>query len=450
MRHRGRSPRRRTAGIVTALAAVGLVAAVAAYADASFSDPPGDANEAPDIASVTIEDPGAARVTVSVSFANFRALPPDSRVMLRFDLDEDEETGAEGDEIVVRYSSDGTLQFLRWDGSVLVPLPTTGMSATFSDGVLAYTIERQLLGGATSFGLVAVATRSQQAGAGVVTATDFAPADGRHVFAAPGTVSYPDPDGDHDVAPDITSIAVVDTSDGTITFRLTTANYTTLPPDKLIGIGIDLAGRPDRDDGLFLGYLSGSRTVEVDREEDGILAPAEPPFRVSGSHEEGVLTFSVHRSELDGAAAFGFGVVSADLVGPGESEGQEFEGEVEALDSAPDDLSALFSYRLANPGPVRLRAGAVSGSRAPRAGRPFTVGVMVRRLDTYRVVRSGAVTCRASVGGKRVRASGRFRGSRAECKLQIPARRSASVLRGTIAVRVGGASHRSTFRYVVR
>jgi hypothetical protein len=70
-----------------------------------------------------------------------------------------------------------------------------------------------------------------------------------------------------------------------------------------------------------------------------------------------VLTFAVPRKLLDGASAIGFGIVSADLVGPGESEGEEFERELEALDAAPDNLELLYPYRLVNPGPLVLRAG---------------------------------------------------------------------------------------------
>ena len=97
----------------------------------------------------------------------------------------------------------------------------------------------------------------------------------------------------------------------------------------------------------------------------------------------------VPRRLLDGASAIGFGVVSADLsVGPGESEGEEFEGEIEALDAA-DDLESLYPYNLANPGPLRS-ASAVAASPMPHAGRAVTFRVVVRRLDTYRVVRTWA------------------------------------------------------------
>lgn len=447
------TPRRRgRAAILVAGSAIALLAAVGALASESYTDPANDANEAPDISSVTVDDTGSGPIQVRVALANFRILPPNSRVVVSFDLDRNQATGAGGDEMTLRYSSDGTLDFFRWDGSQLIARPATGMSAELAGGVLSFTVDRAQLAGSTSFGVLAVAARTQQVAIGVVISTDFAPGAGRNVYSAPGAVSFRDPDNDQDVAPDITSVAVSDSTGGTIEFRLTTANYATLPPDKLIGIGIDLAGRPDSDDALFIGYLSGTRTVEFDRETRGVSQPADPPFRVSASHADRVLTFSIHRSELDGASAFGFGVVSADLVGPGESEGEEFEGEVEALDTAPDDLAGpLYSYRMLNPGPLRIRAGAVTGSAVgARAGRPFVASIALRRMDTYRIVRSGSVRCTASVAGARLKATGRFRGGNAECHLRIPAGKAGAVLRGSIFVRVAETSHRSSFRFVVR
>ena len=441
---------RRIATVATALGlVVALVTAAAALARTSYQDPVGDANEAPDISTVAVDDAGGASVAVRVSFANFRTLPPNSRVLVRFDLDRNASTGDLGDEVTLRYSSDGTLASFRWDGAQLVPLPA-GTSASFSDGVLSLAVDETHLGGATSFGLLVIAARTQQAGVGLLASTDFAPSAGRNVYSSPGPASFPDPDNDQDVAADITSISVVDTPSGSLQFRLTTANYATLPPDKLIGVGIGLRGRPLEDDALFVGYLSGSRAVEVDREQQGLLQPVLGRHGVTGSHANGVMTFALPRRLLDGASAIGFGIVSADLVGPGESEGEEFEGEIEALDAAPDDLESLYPYNLANPGPLVLRASGVAASPLPHAGRAVMFRVVVRRLDTYRVVRTGAVTCTASVSGKRLRGTGRFRGGAAECALRLPAGSAGSVLRGTILVRASGAVSRSAFRYVVR
>jgi hypothetical protein len=437
--------------VAVAVAAFVSIAVASAYASASYSDPASDANEAPDITAVTVDDAGSGPLRVRVLMANFSELPPNSRVVVSLDLDRNPATGAGGDEITLRYSSNGTLEFFRWDGSQLIALPPTDMTAELVNGTLSLGIDRAQLRGSTSFGVLAVAARTQQVAIGNVISTDFAPGSGRNVYSAPGPTSFPDPDNDQDVAPDITSIAVSDATGGTIQFKLTTANYQALPPDKLIGIGIDLAGRPDSDDALFLGYLSGTQTVEFDRETRGVSQPADTA-RVSASHADGVLTFSLHRSELDGASAFGFGVVSADLVGPGESEGEEFEGEVEALDTAPDDLAGpLYQYRMLNPGPLHLRAGTVTASAGgARAGKPFVAAVAVRRLDTYRIVRSGSVRCTASIGGARVSVSGRFRAGRAECRLRVPKAKAGAVLRGTIAVRVAETTHRSSYRFVVR
>ena len=239
------SSARRIAAVATALAVVAaLVAAASAFARASYQDPAGDANEAPDISTVTVDDPGGASVAVRVSFANFRTLPPNSRVLVRFDLDRNQSTGDQGDEVTLRYSSDGTLASFRWDGAQLVPLPAAGTSAAFSDGVLSFAVDRTYLAGATTFGLLVIAARTQEAGVGLLASTDFAPSAGRNIYSSPGPASFSDPDNDQDVAADITGISVVDTPSGSLQFRLTTANYATLPSDKLIGIGIGLRGRP--------------------------------------------------------------------------------------------------------------------------------------------------------------------------------------------------------------
>ena len=78
------------------------------------------------------------------------------------------------------------------------------------------------------------------------------------------------------------------------------------------------------------------------------------------------------------------------------------------------------------------------------------LAVAVRRLDTYRLVRSGSVRCAASVAGARVSVTGRFRAGQAECRLRVPAGRTGAVLRGTITVQVAETTHRSSYRFTVR
>ena len=100
------------------LAAAGLggalVAVAAAAPSASYSDLAGDANEVPDITSVVVDDSTPGALNVRVSVGNFQALPSDSRIILQFDLDRNSTTGVAGDELVIRYWDDETLDVLRW------------------------------------------------------------------------------------------------------------------------------------------------------------------------------------------------------------------------------------------------------------------------------------------------------------------------------------------------
>ncbi|CAN5290189.1 hypothetical protein BH20ACT13_BH20ACT13_14790 [soil metagenome] len=447
-----RACRRPLLGVLGAtLSATVLVATAGAAPSATYSDPADDGNETPDISSVTVDDSRPGVMNVRVQVANFDELPSASRIILQFDLDRDATTGVAGDEIVVRYWDDQLFEVLRWDGIRLSPASAEGMTASFAAGAFNFTADRAVLGNTSSFGLIVVSARTQQLDIGRVTGTDYAPATGRSIYSFPGPASFVDPTRDHDAAPDITSISVSDTPGGKIDVRVATSNYPTLPADKVIGVDFDLEGRPPTADDVFVEYLSGPGIVQVNIEEDEILAPSVRPNTATGRYENGVLTLSVDRKELDGAAIVGVGVVTFDLVGRGESEGQAFEGDVEAVDSAPDDLTgALFPYRLANRPPLQLRTTKIVGSPArPRAGRRFTYGVVVRRLDTYSVLRSGSVTCSVRASGTRVPAVGRFVRGRAECSLLVPTK-SSSTLRGTVTVRAGGAVVRSTFRAVVR
>ena len=441
--------RRRVVGVLAATGLSGLlVAAAGAVPSATYSDLSDDANEAPDITSVMVDDSTPGLVNVRVTVGNFQQLPSESRIILQFDLDRNSTTGVAGDELVIRYWDDETLDVLRWDGIRLSPGSRDGLSVSFDSGNLSFSAAQAALGGATAFDLLAVSARTQQAGIGRVTSTDFAPATGRTTYSLPGPVSLPDPAGDHDAAPDITSISVADTAAGVVEVRVATPNYRALPPDKVIGVGFDLEGRPAGADDVFVAYASGPSSVQVDREESGVLAPSELPNTATGVFENGVLTLSVHRNELDGAAIVGLGVVSFDLVGDGESEGQDFEGDVEALDTSPDDLMGrLHPYRLTNRPPMQLRVTETLRSPLrPRAGGRFSYSVVVRRLDTYRVVRRGTVTCTVFISGKRVRTTGRFIGGRAHCSLLVPTKSNSSMIRGTVTVRAAGAVVRSTFR----
>jgi hypothetical protein len=387
-----------------------------------------------------------------VRVGNFDTLPTASVIILRFDLDNDAETGSNGDEALVRYSSLGTLDFFRWNGLQLAVAAAGGMDASFAAGVLTFSLARADLADATSFGIAAVTARTQVVGGASVVATDFAPLVGRSVYTRPGDAAFSDPEDDEDVAPDVSGISVSDSRDGRVTLRVTTANYEALPRDKLVGVGFDLLGRPGSSDEVFLTYQTGAGLI-VEREVNGFLTQDTPPNRVATDYTNGVLTLDIHRSELESVARFRFSIITVDLTGDGEGEGDEELGEIEAVDFAPEGVQTgtLFTYKLANPPPVRLAAE--RPTRAPAssvAGKPFDVSVVVTRSDTGKALRAGSVRCTAFVGKARVAALGRFRGGKARCSVAVPVKKRPVRVHGTMTIRAAGASVRSSFSFLVR
>jgi len=420
-----------------------LVFAAAALADASFSDAEGDNNTAPDVTAVTVSESADGTITITTTVANYQALPLNSWVNLWFDLDSNQRTGDAGDEALVHFSSAGQLDFYTWDGSELVSRPPAGMTGRFEAGVLTVTVPKSALGSPASFGLLAVTSREQLLGEDELIASDFAPDRGRSPFVPPAQAVFPDPQGDQDAAPDITGVRVSDTKDGWISFAISTPNYATLPGDTVVLLQIDRDGRPSTgDDGaeVLVTNLGGEVILaRWDARADDWVDDA-PPTRVRARNADGVVTLDVHRSELDDVARFGFSLISADLNLSAES--------VLALDFVPDDQS-FFRYTLANKPPLRLIGGQMFGTPGrPRAGRPFTVNLPVRRSDTGRAITSGTVTCNVTAGGKRVPAVGKVRAGGGQCSLVVP--ETAALVRGSMTVRSGGKSVNARFSFRVR
>ena len=95
------------------------------------------------------------------------ALPPNSWFNLWFDLDNNPNTGDDGDEALVRYFDDGGIQFHRWVGNALVRRPATGMTGTYTAGTLTLTNPKAALDSVASFGVLAVGSpRGQDDGEG--------------------------------------------------------------------------------------------------------------------------------------------------------------------------------------------------------------------------------------------------------------------------------------------
>ena len=441
--HRGRRVVRW--GVAVCVTAAVLTFAGLGVAASSFSDTSGDNNEAPDVSSVTVAESPAGTIAVTIALGNYQSLPADSWFNLWFDLDSNENTGDQGDEALARYLADGGLEFYRWNGSQLVVQPTTGMTASFAAGVLTFTAPSAALDNATTFDLLAVASRSQSLGGSEFVASDYAPDRGRSAYVAPAQMAFADSTGDHDGAPDVTSVNVTDAKNGWVGIAISTPNYVRLPGEAVIVVSIDRDNRASTGDSgaeILITTINGE--VLMQRWEPSVKRWIldDPPTRARVRNSGNVVTVEIHRSELENTPRFGFAVAAFDF---------NVEAEVVlGIDFAPDSLG-FYRYALANKPALLLTATRLFATPTrPQAGKRFTVNLSVRRSDTSRGITAGSVTCKVVAKKKPVPAKGSVAGGNGRCAFVVPKATSGSMLRGTITVRTGGKSVAAKFAYVVR
>jgi hypothetical protein len=430
-------------GLAGALTLCVLAFAGVALSAASFSDVAGDDNAAPDVRAVNVSETPDGVLTVTVAVGNYQTLPANSWFNLWFDLDSNQSTGDAGDEALIRYVSEGSIEFFLWDGTMLVERPAVGMAGRYEAGMLTLTMPKSALGTTTTFGLLAVSSRGQALGDEEFVASDFAPDSGRSAYVSPNQAAFPDPASDQDAAPDITSVRVSDAKDGWISFAISTPNYATLPGESVLILSIDADNNlKTGDDGaeLLITDAGGEALLERWNPDTRRWGDDTLPTRLRIHNEPNVTVVDIHRSELGDVGRFGFAVIAADTNAASAS--------VLGVDFAPDDV-AFFRYALVNKPAVRLLAGKTLGTPAqPRAGKPFTVSVPVRRSDTNRAITSGTVSCNVTAAGKKVPAVGRVRAGRAQCAVVVP--QEASAVRGSLTVRSAGTTVTARFSFKVR
>ncbi len=426
-----------------ALCAVLVLTGVASGA-ASFSDPAGDDNAAPDITAVAVSEPVAGTLSVAVSVANYQALPAESWLNLWFDLDRNSQTGdSTGDEALVRFLSEGGVEHYLWNGTVMAQTPATGMTGAFNAGVVTVTIPKAGPFAVATLGILAVSARGQTLAGDTYVSSDFAPETGRSPWTSPTPANVPDAANDHGAVPDITRVSVTDGKNGWIRFAISTPNRASLSDESAILMTIDADSKPRTGSGgadLSLTDVGGKLELERWNSARRAWRPDTAPTRVRARSQPNVIIVEIHRSELASSPRFGFKLTSVQVdLAAGEPMGFDF---------APSNLS-WWRYKLANPAAVRLLAGkAVGAPTQPRAGIPFTISVPVRRSDTNRAIATGSVTCNVVVAGKRIRATGRIRGGRAQCTLRVP--NVGATVGGSMTVRSGGVAVTSRFSFRVR
>jgi hypothetical protein len=430
------------AGVVAACC---FLFAGGALSAGSYSDPIGDNNAAPDITSVSVSETAPGILGIAVAIGNYQTLPENSWLNIWFDTDSNQATGDAGDEALVRYLSDGSLQLYRWNGASLVAGPTVGVTATFTAGALVLSVPESAVGAGSSFGILAVSARGQELAGDVLVASDYAPDNDRSAYVGPAAAVFPDPAGDHDAAPDISSIRVTDAKNGWVSFAIATPNYVTLPAESLVGISIDadnVRGTGDAGADVRITLVGGEFELERWSANAKRWVSDSSPTRVRSRNTGGVVTIDVHRSELGGRPRLGFSVVTADINSAASS--------ILGFDLAPDD-ARFFTYAFTYKAALTLESTGLSSSPSqPRAGKPVVLSLAVQRSDTGRGIASGTIACRVLLNDMSVPAKGSVAHGSGRCALVLPASAKGKLLHGTITVRSSGSSVARNFRYRVQ
>ena len=102
----------------------------------------------------------------------------------------------------------------------------------------------------------------------------------------------------------------------------------------------------------------------------------------------------------------------------------------------------------------------LSTSKVATRGKTFAAGLIVARTDTGEFLTRGTITCKGTIGGKRVTLAGRSFGRKlgsvrkedpmAVCTWRIPRKPRGTTLRGSITVGFDGLVARDSFSKRVR
>ena len=268
--------------------------------------------------------------------------------------------------------------------------------------------------------------------------------------AASPSQTFTDPVGDAPPTTDIASVVASDDGQGALTIQVSIPGLQALPPNLAVVAAIDadmnrLTGSQDPSDqgtdalvfsdgsNLFASTWSGADFTRTD------ISAARPA--PATSFAAGILTLTIPTQALHITEGIRFDVESALFAADGSVDRASF-------DAAPG--AGTWTYLLGPPKLTLLRP-AITPAHPPAGGR-FTAAMVVRESVTGRPAGAGTVTCRFTVGGRRVAgvkgavtASGRV-----SCAGAVPASAAKSPLRGTIEYRYRGVTVRQAFSARVR
>jgi hypothetical protein len=264
--------------------------------------------------------------------------------------------------------------------------------------------------------------------------------------------TYTDATGDNLGVADIVSVAVSNDNAGTVLFKIGFANRSQeLTPDDVLQIPIDTDGAYYTGHNGFEYLLQVSVFgVELLKDSGGTYVFSDA--RVAATFANNVLTLQLGIRDLGDTASLRF-YVASDTIYPSP----------EVYDWAPDGDS-LFRYTV----DVPLLLDRWEKVQPPKAATTFALPGVFTTNDTV----AGAVTCAATLGGKRIAGAVRWTPTpvlpaspptpdfvmpgpyaykaNVACSYKLPKTARRKTLKGTIAVSKDGVVVRRSFAYRVR
>jgi hypothetical protein len=271
-------------------------------------------------------------------------------------------------------------------------------------------------------------------------------------LARSNSEAFADPVGDSGNAPDVTSVVVSNDDAGTIYFRVSVANRSTLGADDLLAVTIDTdanAASGSNDFDFVLSFVSGHAGL-VAWNGSAFMAASAPSL--SGSFAASVLTVAINRSELNNTSGFYFGIAASG------------DGGTTTAEVAPDN--SLWHYQLSigppaapsstttatqkSPGPSHNSPGLTAISlyvSKATAGQAFLIRLVVRRSDNQQPLDAGTVTCSATLASKPLRLAAKTEphSGISNCLWRLPTSARGKQLTGTITDTFDAAIVRRTF-----
>jgi hypothetical protein len=358
---------------------------------ATFTDPMGDGNGAPDVASVVLSsDPKTRTITVKVTAVGY-ALPvtaPTATAVVYVDLDTDrnQSTGAPGTFGSEYYlcawknAAGSYWDVARWDGGKFVHLWESSPTVRFagSGDVLTWTLNSSDLGGAAGFNFH-VWSAALDAGDNVI-AQDYAPNSGKWAYELS--------------APAVTLKAVIGTP-------------STSP-------GKPTAGKPF------------TVTFPVTRSDNGA------PLRAGTM----ICEPSVAGKVIPHNEQFKNGTARLSFVVPEDASGKLLSVKV-TIKVGTRATTKVARFRVVA-APLKAVIGPPSTSPSkPVAGKRFTVTFPVTRGDNGAPLKTGTMICEPSVGGTVIRHSEQFKNGKARLTFVVPASATGKLLKVKVTIEVG-------------